>query len=774
MGSRRPLFSARALFPRRSRRALAVGVVGPLVGALAVAVVAVAPAEAAVPAGFTDTVAIGGLSSPTSTAFAPDGRVFIAEKSGLVKVFDSLTDTTPTVFADLRPQTQDFWDRGLLGLAVDPAFPARPYVYVSYTLDAVPGGTAPRWGDACPTPPGATNKGCVVTGRVSQLTMGPAGTAVSEKPLVTGWCQQFPSHSVGALAFGPDGALYAGGGDGASFNFADYGQVENPCADPPSPAGTNLTPPTAEGGALRSQSPRRPAGQPVLLNGALLRLDPDTGEGAAGNPFASSTDANARRVIAYGARNQFRFGFRPGTSELWAGDVGWDTWEEINRVANVGDNVAENFGWPCFEGTTRQAGYDGANLDRCESLYSSGGQAAPYYAYNHNAKVVAGDPCPTGGSSISGIAFESGSNYPADYSGALFFSDSSRGCIWAMQTVGGQPNASRLVPFVTGVNTPVQVLTGPGGDLFYVALGSGELHRVSHPGGSNRPPVAVATATPSSGPAPLSVQFDGTGSTDPDAGDTLSYAWDLDADGAYDDSTAANPTWTYTTAAAVDAGLRVTDSHGAAATTTVRVTVGNPVGLDPVPVIDSPTGALTWSVGQTVPFSGRAVDAQDGQLPPSALSWRLAIRHCAANGTCHTHNVQDFPGVASGSFVAPDHEYPSYLQLTLTATDSSGRTGTKTVDLQPKTVSLNFTSSPNQAMLTVGGTQQRTPFSRTVIAGSTNSISADSPQNVPPLNLKYAYTGWAHGGARTQNIVAPGTSTTYQAKYRLCWLLQPC
>ncbi|MGW5714648.1 PQQ-dependent sugar dehydrogenase [Amycolatopsis sp. NPDC003865] len=758
-------------FPRRSRRTLAAAVVVPLAGALAVAVAAPA---AAVPTGFADTVAIGGLTSPTAAAFAPDGRVFVAEKSGLVKVFDSLADPTATVFADLRTPTQDFWDRGLLGLAVDPAFPARPYVYVSYTLDAVPGGTAPRWGDTCPTPPGATDQGCVVTGRVSRLTMGPDGTAVSEKPLVTGWCQQFPSHSVGALAFGPDGALYAGGGDGASFNYADYGQTGNACADPPSPAGTNLTPPNAEGGALRSQSPRRAAGQPVLLNGTLLRIDPDTGDGLPGNPFASSSDANARRVIAYGARNQFRFGFRPGTGELWAGDVGWNTWEEINRVANAGDAVAENFGWPCFEGTARQAGYDGANLDRCESLYAAGGQTAPFYAYNHNAKVVASDPCPTGGSSISGIAFESGSNYPAAYAGALFFADSSRGCIWAMQTANGQPSPSLLVPFVTGASTPVQVLTGPGGDLFYVALGSGELRRVSYPGGTNRPPVAAATATPSSGPAPLTVQFDGTGSTDPDAGDVLSYAWDLDADGAYDDSAAARPAWTYTTAAAVDAGLRVTDSHGATATTTVRVTVGTPAGLDPVPVIDTPAASLTWSVGQTIAFSGRAIDAQDGELPASALSWRLAIRHCAANGTCHTHNVQDFPGVASGTFVAPDHEYPSYLQLSVTATDSTGRTGTKTIDLQPKTVTLNFTSSPDQALLTVGGTQQRTPFSRTVIAGSTNSISADSPQNLPPLNLKYAFSSWAHGGARTQNIVAPATSATYQAKYRLCWLLQPC
>ncbi|AXB49036.1 sugar dehydrogenase [Amycolatopsis albispora] len=740
---------------------------------LAAVVAPVVPAaHAVVPTGFTDTVAIGGLSSPTAAAFAPDGRVFVAEKSGLLKVFDSLADPTATVFADLRTQTQDFWDRGLLGLAVDPAFPSRPYVYVSYTYDAMPGGTPPRWGDTCPTPPGATDDGCVVTGRVSQLTMGAAGTAVSEKPLVTDWCQQYPSHSIGSLAFGPDGALYAGGGDGASFNFTDYGQVKNLCGDPPSPAGTNLTPPDAEGGALRSQSVRRPAGQPVVLNGAILRINPDTGEGMPGNPFAGSADANARRIIAYGMRNQFRFGFRPGTGEIWSGDVGWNAWEEINRITNAGDSVAENFGWPCYEGADRQAGYDGANLTRCESLYSAGGQTVPYYAYHHTAKVVPDDPCPTGGSSISGIAFESGSNYPPAYSGALFFADSSRGCIWAMQTEAGQPSPNRLVPFVTGANVPVQVLTGPGGDLFYVALGGGELRRVSYSSG-NRPPVAVATATPSSGPAPLAVQFSAAGSSDPD-GDALTYAWDLDADGQYDDSTAVNPTRTYTTAAALTIGLRVSDPSGATATTTVAVTVGNPPGEDPVPVIDTPTPPLNWHVGQTVPFSGRAADAQDGELPPSALSWRLAIRHCAPNGTCHTHNVQDFHGVAGGSFVAPDHEYPSHLELTLTATDSSGRTASLTVELQPRTVALSFTSQPSQALLTVGGVEQRTPFTRTVIAGSTNSVSANSPQHLPPLNLKYAWTSWSDGGARAHNVVAPMNPATYRANFRLCWFLNPC
>ena len=114
-------------------------------------------AEAAsTPSGFQEYVALSGLNQPTAVRFASDGRVFVAEKSGLIKVFDSLADTTPTVFADLRTNVHNFWDRGLLGLALDPNFPADPYVYVLYTHDAADRRhRAPRWGDAtCPEPAG--------------------------------------------------------------------------------------------------------------------------------------------------------------------------------------------------------------------------------------------------------------------------------------------------------------------------------------------------------------------------------------------------------------------------------------------------------------------------------------------------------------------------------------------------------------------------------------------------------------------------------------------
>src|SRR6185295_20006297 len=128
------------------------------------------------PSGFQKTTVFSGLNQPTAVQFASDGRVFVAEKSGIVKVFDSLTATTPSIFADLRTYVHNYWDRGLLGLALHPDFPHTPYVYLLYTYDHMPGGPVPTWGapgatdDTCPDPPGATDDGCVVTGRVSRVT----------------------------------------------------------------------------------------------------------------------------------------------------------------------------------------------------------------------------------------------------------------------------------------------------------------------------------------------------------------------------------------------------------------------------------------------------------------------------------------------------------------------------------------------------------------------------------------------------------------------------
>ncbi|HWM62478.1 MAG TPA: PQQ-dependent sugar dehydrogenase, partial [Solirubrobacterales bacterium] len=546
-----------------------------VVGAALLATLA-APAQASeLPESFEEEVVFSGLTEPTNVEFADDGRVFVAEKSGLVKVFTDLDDSTPTVFADLRTEVHNFWDRGLLGLALDPEFPAEPYVYVLYTHDFDPAepDMFPRWGtpgattDGCPDPPGATGDGCVVSGRLSRLEAAGDVMTGSEQVLIEEeWCQQYPSHSAGSLAFGADGALYASAGDGASFDFADYGQQGdplNPCGDPPGGVGEDLEPPTAEGGALRSQD-LLSGSDPTALNGSILRLDPDTGDALPDNP--GTGDANARRIVAHGFRNPFRFTIRPGTNEVWVGDVGWIQWEELNRLADPVGLPIENFGWPCYEGGLRQGNYDGLDLDLCEGLYAEGTATTPHFTYSHANRVVAGESCPSGTSAISGLAFYEGGVYPPEYDGALFFADHARKCVWAMlEGSTGQPDPSDIVTFVADAANPVDLQIGPAGDLFYVDFNGGTVRRISYLA-ENQAPTALATASATSGFAPLEVEFDGTGSSDPDEGDSLDYGWDLDGDGQFDDSADPQPTFTYDVGSH-EVRLRVTDSDGVSDTT---------------------------------------------------------------------------------------------------------------------------------------------------------------------------------------------------------------
>ena len=155
----------------------------------------------------------------------------------------------------------------------------------------------------------------------------------------------------------------------------------------------------------------------------------------------------------------------------------------------------------------------------------------------------------------------------------------------------------------------------------------------------------------------------------------------------------------------------------------MTITVGNTA---PTATIITPAAGTTWKVGDVITFSGSATDPQDGTLPPSALTWTLILHHCPSE--LPRAPVADVRRVASGSFTAPDHEYPSYLELRLTATDSGGLTDTKSVRLDPRTVTLTFQTTPGGLQLTVNGASARATFSRTVIVGSTNSISAPSPQ----------------------------------------------
>ncbi|MGD3231661.1 PQQ-dependent sugar dehydrogenase, partial [Xanthomonas citri pv. citri] len=130
-----------------------------------------------------------------------------------------------------------------------------------------------------------------------------------EQPLVEDACMQFSSHASGDVAFGPDGYLYASAGDGASYDTEDWGQAGNPCGDP-----------LDEGGSLRSQD-LRTSGDPLSLSGSTFRVDKATGLAPNG------TNSNAARIVTHGQRNPWRLTFRPGTDELWSGDVGNSGWE---------------------------------------------------------------------------------------------------------------------------------------------------------------------------------------------------------------------------------------------------------------------------------------------------------------------------------------------------------------------------------------------------------------------------------------------------------------
>jgi hypothetical protein len=119
---------------------------GLLATALALALM---PAVAdALPQGFSDRVVYRGLDAPTASAVAPHGVRFVGEKDGVIVRYDGPGDTTPRMVADLSDKVMSAYDRGLEAIALDPGYPERPYLYVSYTYDGSIGGPFPKWGTA--------------------------------------------------------------------------------------------------------------------------------------------------------------------------------------------------------------------------------------------------------------------------------------------------------------------------------------------------------------------------------------------------------------------------------------------------------------------------------------------------------------------------------------------------------------------------------------------------------------------------------------------------
>ena len=588
-------------------------------------------------------------------------------------------------------------------------------------------------------------------------------TASNETLILWAYCEPNRTHAVGDLQFGPDGSLYLSHGDSAWGSYVNYGQSAagrpvNQCGDANRAIGVAPTLPNSEGGMLRAQD-LRTSDDPAGLQGTLIRIDPNTGAAAADNPHAGSADPNEARIVAYGLRQPFRFTFRPGTDDTYIADVGWKNWEEINRVPNPRARVdatdpdaqrADNFGWPCYEGPARLAGVDALDATICESLYADTKYPARsgLLSYQHDSKTVAGGSCPAGGQAANGgIAFYEGLSYPAAYRGALFFADYARECVYAIAAgPGGIPDPAHVLEVIAATGV-VDLESGPGGDLYFVDILAGTINRLTTTNGT-APPVALLTADPTTGAVPLTVTFDASGSTDPSGGG-LTFAWDHDGDGTIDATTTTSiSAATFNTAGALTPSVTITDSQGRTAGATVNVHPGN---TKPVATIHSPSAVLEWAVGDSIIFSGSASDVEDGALADGQLKWSVFMNHCPGVSECHRHVAGGGTG-ATTSVTIPEHEMKSWIEATLTATDAFGSAGSTTVRLNPQTVRIRVSSSPQGAPVSVNDAQARAPFDTTVIKNSTATVTAAA--SFDDGNDTHEFVRWNTANERTLTITA--------------------
>ncbi len=584
--------------------------------ALATSLMPLSPARAAVlEPGFEVTEVASGFTLPTAMAFAPDGRIFIAEKGGTVRAIkDGALLPSPVItLTDINT----FGDRGLIGIAVDPNFLSNGYLYLSYTYENSPG----------------ANFGGPKTGRIVRITVVGDSASEASKVVLIGSvggsaaapsCDNFaegsdcipsdsPSHTVGGLRFGPDGKLYATTGDGADFNIADPH-------------------------ALHAQDVN-------WLSGKMLRINTD-GTAPADNPFfTGDPSTNASKVYALGFRNMFRFNFHPVSGALFGGDVGWSHWEEINRIVS-----GANYGWPCKEGLET-------------SVYAcipSSPDTAPVYTYGHDA---------SGAASITAGAFPANGAYPPQYNNTLFIGDYAQNWV-KMLALDINNQMLSISSFIPDTTWPVDLSTGPDGTVYYIDIAFSSLNRITHTTG-NRRPVAMISAAPTSGLAPLSVTFSSAGSNDPD-GDPLTYSWDFGDGSAL--SNDPNPAHTYTMNGSFSTVLSLSDDKGSTVQKSLVITVGNQA---PSANITSPASGSLYTPGQTIVVEGIGTDHEDGILPASSFHWDIILHH-----NTHVHFIQQFDGVTNPSFIADNHDDPDvYMEVALKVTDSGGLVATRSINL---------------------------------------------------------------------------------------------
>lgn len=349
-----------------------------------------------------------GFDSPINITNAGDERLFIVERRGTVQILNPDGTSNPVPFLDIDaiviPPGGAGDEGGLLGLAFHPDYATNGYFYVNYI----------------------NNSGNTVISRFNVSAGDPDMADPNSEFILLTIAQPFPNHNGGDMAFGPDGYLYSGIGDGGS-------------GGDPGDRAQNLG----------------------LLLGKMLRLDVDNGSPYGippDNPFFNDGDVNTLDEIwAYGLRNPWRFSFDSLTGDIWIGDVGQGTYEEIDMAAPTAAGL--NYGWRCYEGNNpfNTAGCPDPNT-----------MTFPVGEYTHNSSGLF--KC-----SITGGYRYRGSDNP-DFVGVYFFADFCSDEIGTLVDNGGSWTMSFSDPF-SG-----QGWVGFGedmnGELYIAGLSSGEIYRI--------------------------------------------------------------------------------------------------------------------------------------------------------------------------------------------------------------------------------------------------------------------------------------------------------
>lgn len=516
-------------------------------------------------------------------------------------------------------------------------------------------------------------------------------TLVDETPLLDGPDLTTIFHNSGCLRFGDDGMLYISMGDNAR------------------PA----------------QSQQR-----NILLGKILRIAPD-GSIPSDNPFVS--DPNSRpEVWAYGLRNPWRFNIQPGTGNLFIGDVGDGTWEELNLGI-----AGANYGYPLVEGPQPPG---------------VAGMTYPILSYPHNGM----------GASVTGGDHMIAGNFPAQYAGDYFYGEFVQNRIVRVR-LDGDTQVAGTEDFATSASSPVHIRVGPDSALYYASIVPGTISRIGWVGGTNQQPVAVPAASPDNGLAPLSVQFDASGSYDPDGG-ALSFRWLFGDGGASEQSPTAH---TYPGPGVFTVTLEAFDGQDTG-TATLRIVSGNRA---PTASIQSPAAGLRFDAGDTIAFSGSASDPEDGPLPPGSLAWQVLFHH-----NTHVHPfLGPLGGTASGSFTTADTgetDPDFWYEVRLTATDSGSPLGsagvlssTRSVAVLPNLSQLSFATAPRPDLaLLLDDKPLAPPRDVTGVVGMKRIVEAISPQT-PGDGHVYTFLRWSDGGAARHTITTPAADTTFVATY---------